>query len=635
MNTSKTLLVAAGLFGLCSHVAAPADLKKDLIYESGLMSKYEYVYQENPRFLNKDIPDKYSFNKATIELKNHFVAGREQFGHDAVEGLVVLRHKSVMGQAGKTDIADEQSIKVGDAFIGQHTHNSTKPVVWVKEAWLKATLNSIFGFSSDDVHSVKVGQIAHEVGRGIALGSEYGSPKDFLAAYSKSNDFCAPGIVLSGDVLKKGLSYAAYVGFLENKSSTVRDTFNVVKSNQIGREATPWSGTGNDNTMYSFALTARPIDTELLSVLVTPYIVYNRDLDEMVDAPRDSESNLITLGANFNIQQEKNWGIDCEAAMNFGSEKLYNIDRNQISALKSLSPSDPSNGGENLKQVYSHIQQYVGGSYVAAPAYNELQAELASNRHLTNGEVFNVTVDGFSTQFRSAPNRIRPAYENTYAGFMGVIDSYYNIEKLNLVFSNAFGYVTGGSNPHAVEANKVYRGFIAMHEFYTGKYVKSAYMLDSRNVKRPLSFEQGDTSLEDNSFTDMIFGGYGFTWRPDKYRAKRLVVNTNGLAFWKELPSYKVDPTTGVPSSTEFARTFMGTELNLIASMELVPNMTLAFKGAVFFPGSYYADIKGVRLSGDLYSKLNAADTLNLDAAKYRLSTDTSYVANVSLDYRF
>lgn len=632
MNTSKKLVLAVSLLGLCSQAAADVSAKRDITYDQGGMIKQEYIYQENPRFLNKAIPDQYGYFKTTMEFKNGFKAGQRQFGHDAVEGLFVLRHKSVMGTAGSAGITDAQSVKIGDAFVGDIKHNSSKPLLWIKEGWIKTTLNSIFGFNSEDIHFVKVGMLGHSVGRGIALGSEYGSPKDFLANYGQSNDFCAPGILLAGDVLNKGISYTGYVGFLENKSSSIKDTFNILKANQIGRETTPWTGTGNNNTMYALAVTLRPIETDKLTLALTPYIVYNRALDQAFDVAADSESHLKTIGAHINLQNDKAWGIDVEAAMNMGNEQLYNIDRNTIQLAQGNATAGQK--AEYIKGTYSHISQLVGDTYVPAPAYYELRNELATNRHLANSQVFQVTVDGTNTTFKTASNRIRPAYKNTYAGFMGVADAFYKLEAINSIFSVAAGYLSGDANPHATEADKTYRGFIAMHEFYTGKYVKSAFMFDTRSVKRPLSFERGDTSLEDASFTDLIFGGYGFTWNSEKYKAKKAVINTNGLLFWKEFPSYKVDPTTGAPT-TELARTFMGTELNLIASMEPLPYLTVMFKGGVFFPGAYYHDIQGVALPGDVYKKLDAPDTTDLVAANYRLGKDTALVATVSVDYRF
>ena len=628
MKTAKKLLVVASMFVATMIAAADQSTQRDAIYTPGVLVKTEGNYQENSRFLNKSIPDKYGFFKTTIDIKNRYLTGTKDSDIPSVEGYLVLRHKSVMGSAGKTDLTDTQQVKIGDANMGDIRHSSSKPVVWVREGWFKTNLNPVLGLTSDDVHSVKVGMFGHSVGRGIALGSEYGMSKDFLAVYSAPNDFCAPGILLSGVIPTKNLSYNAYIAFIENKSSSIKDTFNTVKTNQVGRELTPWSGTGNNNTVYALSFTVKPIDNGETTFEVSPYIVFNRALDQKVEFDADSESNLGSYGANLDYQIGS-WGINAEAAANFGSEKLYKIDRNVSKIYQS---------GESTTSKYTHIQEYVGGSWVQAKTYAELQTALRTNRHLANSEAFTVDINSVSTNFRSAPNRIRPAYENKYRGFMGVVDTCYKLKAINAVFSTAAGYLSGGTNPHASETNKNYRGFVAMHEYYTGKYVTSAFMFDTRSIKRPLVFEPGATAVEDGSLTDMIFGGYGFTWTPDAYKHKKLTWNANMLWFFKELASFKVDKindSTYTPSTTVEARKFMGTELNSVFSMEPTKGMTVSLKTAMFIPGTYYQDIKGIALAGDIFNKLDATDTQNIDSTAYRLSTDTAFNSQIVVEYRF
>jgi len=629
MKTAKKLLVAASMF-VASMIAAAeqSTQQRDAIYTPSVLVKTEGNYQENPRFLNKQIPDKYGFFKTTVDIKNRYLTGTMDSDIPAIEGYVVFRHKSVMGSAGKTDLTDSQNIKLGDAYMGDIRHNSSKPVLWLREGWFKACLNPILGFSGDDVHSIKVGMFGHSVGRGIAMGSEYGMSKDFLAVYNAPNDFCAPGILLSGVIPGKKLTYNAYIGLLENKSSSIKDTFNTLKTNQIGKESAPWSGTGNNNTLYALSFIINAIDNGNMKLDVSPYIVFNRALDQQVDVAADSESNLGSYGANIDFQQN-NWGFNAEAAANFGSEKLYSIDRN-VSKIYQV--------GEDTKSKYTHIQESVSGQWVQAKTYAELQTALRTNRHLTNGEQFTVSINGTPTSFRSASNRIRPAYENKYRGFMGMLDTFYKLGSMNAVFSTAAGFLSGGSNPHASETNKNYRGFVAIHEYYTGKYVTSAFMFDTRTIKRPLVFEPGASAVEDGSLTDLVFAGYGFTWNPESYKHKKLTWNANMLYFFKELASYKViknDDGSYTPSTTEFARSFMGTEVNSVLSFEPVKGMTVSLKAAAFFPGTYYQDIKGIALPGDVFSKLDATDTQNIDSAAYRLSTDTAYNSQIAVEYRF
>ncbi|MBM3894264.1 hypothetical protein FJ366_01570 [Candidatus Dependentiae bacterium] len=625
MNIKKTMLFP--LAAMCFHIAANENLKpkKDFTHKQSGIIKHEFIAQENPAFLNASLPDKYKYTKVTIELKHHMTSGKKEFGHNALEAFINLRHKSIWGTAGRTDISSFPGLKVGSAYLGSDTTlNSTKPINWIKEYWLKTSLNALFGMQNDALHFVKMGMFGHSLGRGIAMGSEYGSSKDFLAVYSKGNDFSAPGILLSGTVPSSSLTYKAYVGCLENKSTSLRDNLNTIRTNQVGYEQAPWSGADNYNHVYALSFNIIPIDSENIKVEFEPYIAYNRALAQTIDLQQDSESHLKTSGLNIQVSSHSGqWGIDCEFAKNFGKEKLYKIDRNIVKPV-----------GSKGTYKHSHIQESVGGEWVAAEAYEELATELKTNRH-QDGTNFAVTVNGNSKTFRSAANRMRPEYTNTFDGWMGVVDWYYKHEPIDLTMASAFGYFSGGANPHAVESDKTYRGFVALNEWYVGKYVTSAFMFDTRTIKRPLSVSQGDTVLNDTSLTDIVFNGYGATWKPKSYANKKLSVSSNALMFWKELAAYKYDSATQTISSTEFARRYKGTEFNLMASMEIMKNLTASLKTAVFLPGSYYYDIKGMPIAGDYYSQLDAADTMNLPADNVRVGTNTAFAANFSLDYRF
>ncbi len=626
MKTAKKLLVIAGTF-LASMLTAAE--QRESIYIPNVMVKTEGLYQENPRFLNKNIPDQYGYFKTTIDIKNRYLAGVKESDIPTLEGYLVLRHKSIMGSGGKTDLTDTQKLKIGDADMGNISHASIKPVLWVREAWFKASLNQVLGLTTQDAHYLKVGMFGHSVGRGIAFGSEYGMSKSFLAVYSSPNDFCAPGILLSGSIPSRNFSYNAYIAFIENKSASIKDTFNLIKVNQIGKERAPWSGTGNNNTIYAFSATWKAIDSKEMKLELTPYVVFNRALDQQVEVLADSRSDLGAYGVNANFQQET-WGFDVEGAANFGKETIYSIDRNTSKIVQN---------GQFLTSQYSHIEENNNGTWNPAATYSELKTTLASNRHLTNGEQFTVNIAGTPTTFRSKSNRIRPAYENKYCGFMGVLDTFYRLGSFNAVFSTAAGYLSGGANPHVSEKNKNYTGFVAMHEYYTGKYVTSAFMFDTRTIKRPLSFEQGSSVIEDTSLTDMVFGGYGFTFTPENYKSKKLTLNANMLWFFKQLPSFKVDKiddNTYTPSTTVEARKFMGTEVNSVLSIEPTKGMTVSLKGALFFPGTYYQDIKGLALSGDVFNQLDEVDTQNLQTVdNYRLSTDTAFNSQLVIEYRF
>ena len=90
-------------------------------------------------------------------------------------------------------------------------------------------------------------------------------------------------------------------------------------------------------------------------------------------------------------------------------------------------------------------------------------------------------------QYTNAADRFRPAYKNDFDGWMAVLDAAYNLRKWNLKWAVSWGYASGDVNPHIVEKDKKYNGFVGLHEGYCGKRVQSIFLLDMRLLKRPLA----------------------------------------------------------------------------------------------------------------------------------------------------
>jgi hypothetical protein len=403
------------------------------------------------------------------------------------------------------------------------------------------------------------------------------------------------------------------------------ETFNHIKANHIGKEATPWSGTGNNNTVYALQITYSPLKEKKKELTFKPYGFYNEALDQKIEFAADSSSKMGSVGLEFEGRWG-NWSFGFDTAHNYGSEYLARIDRNQAKIQQN---------NELLNTYYTHIEEDVDGTFVPAKAYKELRAELKNNRHLNNLETFSVTVSGTSTDFRSAANRVRPAYKNDYRGFMAVADIEYAVPKHGAKVAATVGYASGDGDPHASEVNKQYRGFVGVNELYNSKRVPSIFVLDERTTKRPLSLNEGGTYLEDPSFSDLVFVGGGLTYSPlfAPLNRQNLVMNFNILGFYKEHASAAV--VNNVVSATEVARKYLGTEFNMIGKISPLNNMCISFKLGALLPGSYYADIKGATFAGDLFNTLDEADTQGLDSNQYRISKDTAYMANLVFEYLF
>ena len=599
-------------------------------------SRTESFFHKNAVLLNSHVPDEAGYFKQTLDTNLGLVYGEKTFGHKALEFDTSVRFKTIWGKIGDTGTTEDGNVYVDNVYVGKHNHLSSKSLLWIREAWLKFSFNSTLNLKTEKLHFFKLGMFPFSLGRGIALGDAYGFAKNFLAIYSRATDYYAPGMLLSGELSKDKLSYDLYYAKLEEKSASFSDTFNSNKEKIIGRRSTPWAGVAKDSDLIAGRLQIKPLDSESAGVLnLEPYTYFNYASDQKVDKEADSKSKLGAVGLNAEYAKG-NFEIGGEIAFNYGHEQLFNIDKNETEMDMVQYHGETE---ESLREVYSKVL-YNGGNNDGkkAPATSTVKTAITDNTNNANSGVFTS-----SSSYKSASDRFRPAYKNNYRGWMGVIDAAYNFPKYDLKIAAAYGYASGDKNPHAEEKNKNYKGFVSLHEFYTGNRVSSIFMFDARKVKRPLALQEGSTTAKaesDTSFADLHFTGFGFTWEPKQCKNHNLSINPNVLLFWKahESPKFITDPTgetDGAASTEEKANKFLGTEFNVKAKYNLLKDLSLIGNIAVFVPGAYYRDIKGVPMSDDLFSTLEESDKANLSSERYRISNDAAYFVNVAIEYKF
>ncbi len=643
-------------------VVAPLQIKSgDGIFTIHGKITQEYISARNPAFLNEALPDKYGYGQSTVDLSSKVEWGKEQFGTNAIEGLFKIRHRGKWGETGSTSLTDDQPVFMGLGALNGHKHASSKPFMWVKEAWIKTNLNAVLNeFRNDDRFDVKIGYFGYSLGRGIALGEGYGSGKFFLALYNKLNDFSAPGILFSVNTWDKKLKLEAYMAVLEGRSSDANKTMAFNKANQIGRESAPWAGTGNDDRLFATQVIFKPIQGPDTSLKLTGYGLYNDGRDTKVEFYADSKNQLFTFGTGLDFKKG-NFTLEVESALNFGYENLAMLDRNTIkvedqdngnaisvfSKIKNLTTPTvivPAPDGDDANDDEGEVANPLPSGFnttTIVPSGNAIATlalvqELRKNRHADQNQF---VVAG--NTYQSTVDRIRPAYRNAYAGLMFVADLTYHPQKRNVRISGAYGYSSGDQNPHIIEADKTYKGFVGLHECYSGQRVKSIILLDARNIKRPLSFDSRVKTQEvgeDNSFSDLHYFGVGGTWLPQTYHTKKMSITGNVMGFVKAFPSAKIIlDINGNPSvsPTDLARRFLGTEINAILAFSPLPNMNISITGGIFFPGDYYQDIKGARLRDDFTTGLERQGVNIADPDKFRIGTDTIFVGNMAVSYIF
>jgi hypothetical protein len=645
-----TAITASAFAGDTNKIDSEVGVKKPLEFSWGDMklniggkSTTEHRFAKNAVMLNNQIPDEVGHFRETIDTNFLLAYGEKKFGHKAVELGTDVRFKTMWGRPGHfagTEKNDE--FKVGKAAVGEHVHKNARTLLWVKNAWLQASWNAIFNADTDTLQHFKIGMFPFYLGRGISLGIFYGVSKNFLAIYSADNDFSPPGILLTGEIVKDTLSYDIYYAKLEEKSASFGDVFNSNKEMIIGRRATPWNGPAKDSDLFAMRLKIKPLDEKKNygTLEIEPYLMYNEDSDQKVDLPADSKSTLGAVGLAAEYTKN-NFEFGGEIAFNYGEEELYNIDRNVV-LLKHMEYGLVAGGA--VREVYSHV---LGTAIGGATLDKQVQVTTAAhdailaNKNLTNGGVFSS-----NAAYKSASNRFRCGYINKYRGWMAVVDAAYTIKRIDLKAAIAYGFASGDQNPHAEEKNKNYDGFIGLHEVYSGKRVPSVFILDARKIKRPLTLIEGTNEVDsalspadsDSSFSDLHHVGFGVTWKPKCMKKNKVSLNPNILFFWKDHDSFAYDRAKNNGQgglSDKKASKFLGTEINLNSEIEMLKDLKLVANLAIFFPGSYYKDIKGAPMKNDLFNDLEIADKASLDSSRYRISDDTAFYSRVAIEYKF
>ncbi len=635
--------------------------KDDLEVIFGGKIRVEYDNYLNNNYLNNKIPDDIGFFKETVDLTVDAIFGEEKCGHRAVEAFLDLRMKNKWGVVGAYKSTTAAEITLDGISLGEHAHYSSRPNPWFKDAWLMVSLNKIFNSKNDKIQYFKIGWFPFQLGRGVALGSIYGAVEEALGLFSYNADASAPGLVLNGELIKNKLWYDLYYAKFEEKSASIDDTFNnTVKINHVGRRSNPYRGNGKDDELWAARLKIRPFDNKSDGRWdIEPYIYFNEASDQKVEVANDTKTQLGAYG--FETRYKKNkFKIGSEIAFNYGQEKLYSIDRNkaQLAVVKTDGKiptnisdmiditADNSYGAGMLYKGYSHVLVNGGDMNNKSAPVNSASTGAIYNSTNINKTVAYPNGGDNNERLINKSNRIRPEYTNDFEGYMAIFDARYQATK-TLKIAAELGYASGDNDPTINEINKNYHGFIGLHELYMGKRVFAPMVLGERYIPRLRGLVAGQKEVDgfrakiDNNFTDLTYFGVGATWKPASYEKNRFKINPNLVFFWKNDDSYKYNLDTANPdnsqvSSTQKARSFLGTEISLILNYELIKDLTLGAIVSFFAPGTFYKDVKGVPIRGDFYrDKIPSDARTGLNPADYRISDDNAFWGVISLEYRF
>ena len=658
ISLKKFSLVIVIIFAVFSTQAKTCLLaKKDLDLEIDFWGffKPEFFYGDRFTFLNNNIPqDKILYFRHTNDYFLNLFYGKETYGHTVAEFKTSVRNRGVWGSPSSIATTLPAESPLLNANVKEHNHAFPRLFFWMREAWLKLSLGEILHLDFENEHYLTLGAFPFELGRGIALGSAYAVGQGPLGFYSDAMiDQFAFGLKFSGEIIPEVLTYDLYGSILQSRSNTFNETNKPIYKNEIGRKDNPARGFGKDNYLIAARLNWTAFDSDCWGTLAfEPYVMFNNDPEQRVDFTADASSKLGTFGlAAEYIGDRFECGFD--AAKNVGHQFVRPWDRNQT-VLQN------TNGVLNLVNsqviVVSADPQFNG---IKAPDVPKSDGQKAINRAAQTGNVSQngVIIEGAqdlpsygtipgpvslqNSDIRFRTQKDGNGYSNTYMGYMFVADASYWLYKNEFQIAATGGIASGDQDPNHKVVDGNYKGFIGLQEIYSGKRVKSVFLLGTvGKVKRPGATPENPLANKDfaasaSGFTNLAFLGSGFTWKPRSCSDTRFVWNPNIFVYWEMSPGKKFDAFTGQDLPGQASK-FLGVELNTFLSYYPLSSLKCFAIGSVFLPGQHFTDIKGKPLDAGQKERLEQWQRQGADPRLIPNSGDnTSYTINIGLEFAF
>lgn len=670
ISSNKSLIehsVVNSLLGGIPQEKISEDLdndNKDIAIEIDGKYRLDSSYSNNTRFLNNkngDLDATFIPGKHSIDLGFGISYGEDRYDKKVVELGIDLRNRIVWGKPDDVATTTKSILKEGPYLFGSHSHSIGVPVMYVRGVSLTIDLATLYGSSvCNTSHSIQMGQFPFQVGNGISLGSAYAVTPDFIS-YDPSNVIqeYAPGILLNGEFINEKLYYKSYIGILSNKSSTFNDVNEKIRSQQFGKKLNPARGFGVINFIYAGQLDWK---TKLngRSFELSPYVVLAHEGEEIVEFVGDAYGDVATLGFLLTCGCPKSdISFSFECAKNIGEQHVFGIDRNIIS--REMRNEIPSLMGSSVL-VNSHVlykglndkNDLKNRKAIFLDEETSRQSDIASvfQNASSNSQEINNTLSNASDRFRNC-------YVNSLRGFMGVFDVTWKIKGIScypIVASIALGYASGDDNPNkSLEAtddymqDSVYNGFIGFQEIYSGKAVKSVFLMSGAG-KIPRILSVPGRSLDNlgvekslgypsvvSRFTNLAYAGISLAWKFDSVNFQ-YKINPNIISYLQPKAAFIYDKILAKRIDKRQIASHLGVEFNLF--VEIIPENIdgVKFFGAasLFVPGSAYGDLKGLPLSKEQQKFLDSS-SFGVSEVEFvpTMGTNNAFYLTYGLEYKF
>ncbi|KKR97244.1 MAG: hypothetical protein UU47_C0001G0017 [candidate division TM6 bacterium GW2011_GWE2_41_16] len=582
--------------------------------------------------------------------------GKKTYAEDIIKVKTGIRNKGIWGAPASIARTGTASIKDAESVIGSHRHAIHVHVPIIREIWMEYNLNHMIGICPAHSHYFTLGLFPFQVGRGISLGNAYATTPD-LIGYSADDAVqqFAPGCKLSGS-LTDGLKYDLYAEIVDNKSESFDSVNEKIRGQEYGHKYNQARGYGVINYILAARIPYTKKFGDTCSINIEPYIVHGHDDEQRVEVLGDAIGRLTTLGMAFETTAGK-LEAGFEMAFNFGSQLVRGLDRNVIVREVEEGGVGLTDGGYIRlynDKVYTNTGLTTKAPYkVQKGSQDRINAVIpcSENNSTRNSDTsINANVIPASavsdTPLYNALNRFRDPYQNTLEGSMALFDiSYAIIPRIKV--AGTIGFASGDANPN-MDLDEIgdsqedgnYKGFISLQETYSGKRVRSAFLMSgSGRIPRIASIPRdglpGTYPSQVSQFTNLGFLG-GALWLKPLICGHEFGVNPNILSYWQTYQTRIFDRKTCQFDPGHLAHPHLGVEGNVYFDTTLPHGVKLIFVGGVFVPGRYFADIKGVPLSSAEMKIFDRPDQtgITIDCAPTH-GNSPAYFWNASIEYAF
>lgn len=647
MNMKRSLSVIVLILACSSQLLAEKPAKKEKFrlqagnstLELGGKLVIESFYGKNNVLLNNinDGLDKIIVPaKHTLDFTTLYALSMPECTCDLLRIKTTIRNKGIWGAPESIASTDSNTIKDVDTVFGNHFHTINRHILWIREMWLETALACA---DPKNQHVFTAGFFPFQLGRGIALGDAYAVDPDLLGYYSPNAvDQYAPGAKITGAFINSDwATYDLYAAVLNNRSATFDSVSMKILGQKYEHLYNPYRNFGKINWLFAARMKITPIQNEsCYKVTFEPYALCDNEREQRIEFIGDASSILGTYGLALEATMGNvEVGFDC--ARNVGHQTVYGWDRNVIE--KKVIDGFYAEVNRDVFYVADSAEGKAGTNALYTKK-NQIFVDKAARSQAMNDRPI-------GNNLKNGPERFNDPYKNFYKGFMAVGDLSYNFCK-QFKMSVGAGIATGGENPNRdlnllndSNVDSDYTGFIGVQELYSGTRVKSLFLLAGPSrIPRLLSSPtpQVTPRVRDrltesvSHFTNLIFVGWSANMNFGRWN-----LNPNIINYWADHAPRIFNRNNPRLVNGGCVRNWLGTEANLSADIVFCNDLKMYLKGAVFLPGSFYDDLKGLERSPGKNSFLDSEDRTGVDDQRERplvLGNDPALMLNVGVEYR-